>query len=1005
MTGAARSPSTAGRDAAQPGTVLKGLQLHPSEDFALLRKQGIEHIQRLGHRLWTDYNVHDPGITLLELACYAITDLGYRAGYDMADLLTDDERSGDESNFHTALSILTCDPVTFYDLRKRLVDIPGVRNAWVEANRTVTHRPGATRALNGLYDVLVELDDRVADRQPFTVGPVDRSRGSYVGTGDRAMRLRVRRPVRLVAASVYARERGTVVVRLTHGAETLDEVEHEVTVVKDKTRLELGFEVPAGSGYRLDCVGSSVELWHDFKGAPQRPTNRLPVAFGDGERDGQRDDAHYFFYDVEVDAAVANDGTGVRGLTALGVRNTVFERIHEDRNLGEEVVSVREASREEIAFCADIEVKPNADVEQVVVGIFTRLRRHVAPPVDFHTIDELLDAGRSADEVFDGPTLDHGFIDDEAFRETTQLCEVRVSDVIRLVMADDDVLSVKQAKLLSFVDGKLRTEAEWLLTLATDEFRSPVIAPARSKLVIYKDGLPYYPSRARLERLLEDAEPTLRGKLSDDERDLDVPVGRDRSVATFSPIQDELPANYFAGRRDVPDTLGPVREAQSKQLKGYLMFFEQLLANFLSQLSHVRDLFSWEVQDEPRTYYTQPVGEPEGWAHDLFGASARADLTATLETIIESRADAIERRDRFLDHLLGRFAEDFTEYSLLMYSRLLADDDTRVIDDKCRFLRNAPAISGGRGGAYDCRRPALDGSDNLSGLQRRVYALMGFRDATRRRFADARFTIEQDPGDDRWRFVVTDDDGIEIFRSDSGGCESHTTAEALLDLALTLGGDEQNYVKRSAGGHELHIWQGDRDCGVIGHTRNKQHTGRVIELFAERADAEGFHVVEHLLLRPRRPGDPLLAEQPFDPEEPNRIVVDDPYSFRVSVVLPSWPRRFQNVSFRRLIERTLRAGAPAHVLLRICWVTHDQMRSFEDAYEDWSKAHAALVAASAGLAGGPKATSAHRRTLARLIERLEGLVNVHPIARLHDPDALTGDAPAVTLNNTNLGTF
>jgi hypothetical protein len=33
--------------------------------------------------LWSDYNVHDPGITLLELLCYGITDIAHRTTFRM----------------------------------------------------------------------------------------------------------------------------------------------------------------------------------------------------------------------------------------------------------------------------------------------------------------------------------------------------------------------------------------------------------------------------------------------------------------------------------------------------------------------------------------------------------------------------------------------------------------------------------------------------------------------------------------------------------------------------------------------------------------------------------------------------------------------------------------------------------------------------------------------------------------------------------------------------------
>ena len=34
------------------------------------------------------------------------------------------------------------------------------------------------------------------------------------------------------------------------------------------------------------------------------------------------------------------------------------------------------------------------------------------------------------------------------------------------------------------------------------------------------------------------------------------------------------------------------RRAQAKQLKAYLLFFEQMLVNYLEQLAHVKDLFA-----------------------------------------------------------------------------------------------------------------------------------------------------------------------------------------------------------------------------------------------------------------------------------------------------------------------------------------------------------------------------------------------------------------------------
>ena len=66
----------------------KNPPLEAAADFYRLRREGIGFIAQMGSGKWTDYNVHDPGITILEAFSYAITDLAYRLGWDIDDILT-----------------------------------------------------------------------------------------------------------------------------------------------------------------------------------------------------------------------------------------------------------------------------------------------------------------------------------------------------------------------------------------------------------------------------------------------------------------------------------------------------------------------------------------------------------------------------------------------------------------------------------------------------------------------------------------------------------------------------------------------------------------------------------------------------------------------------------------------------------------------------------------------------------------------------------------------------
>src|SRR5690349_19338615 len=113
----------------------KDNKLPNAQDFNFLRKEGITYIENLAGDVWTDYNTHDPGITLLEAMCYALTDLGYRTSFEMEDIIAPVNRY--DSNkwkevFYTARQVLPCNPLTLMDYRKLIIDTDGVKNAWVE---------------------------------------------------------------------------------------------------------------------------------------------------------------------------------------------------------------------------------------------------------------------------------------------------------------------------------------------------------------------------------------------------------------------------------------------------------------------------------------------------------------------------------------------------------------------------------------------------------------------------------------------------------------------------------------------------------------------------------------------------------------------------------------------------------------------------------------------------------------------------------------------------------
>ncbi len=151
-------------------------------DFDRLRAEGIEYLGKLAGQIWTDHNVHDPGITILEMLCYALLDLGYRTNLPVEDIFTrNPEGASKDNNFFTPAQILTCNPLTITDFRKLLVDVEEVRNAWLEPATDIVDlcRPprqvppdpaggigrddqtACESFLNGLYHVYLDLEKDV----------------------------------------------------------------------------------------------------------------------------------------------------------------------------------------------------------------------------------------------------------------------------------------------------------------------------------------------------------------------------------------------------------------------------------------------------------------------------------------------------------------------------------------------------------------------------------------------------------------------------------------------------------------------------------------------------------------------------------------------------------------------------------------------------------------------------------------------------------------------------
>lgn len=955
-----------------PVSIPKSPVLKPVEDFYRLRREGIGFLEQMGSQRWTDYNPHDPGITILDALCYALTDLGYRTGWHIRDLLAPPSKKKD--SFFTAREILTVNPWTPDDFRRLLIDLDMVRNAWVfcktcacdlnyygwceDDELRLSYKKPLQSYLTpkkvdplGLYEILLELeaDPELGDlndrkiEHTFSVFDADgkphpvimelrfpewrlenddnwqlflKSSDAFTGKNGASFNLKPK----LGAAKAYD--------VLTDPLLTAD---GKNKYIRDhwRTIFYVSFEIELlPGGQKITIENATLRMFGDTLVKDQTTAASLAALLSD--KTPRSFIQRYRNKLIKVKAAV--DGAKVT--------------LHQHRNLDEDYCRVKGVDVEDVATCADVEVAPDADIERVQARIWFEIEQYFNPPVRFYTLSELMEAGAPVEDIFNGPALDNGFLKAEELEAAGLKTVLRTSDIINRLMDIPGVVAVNHLLLTKYdAEGQPMTGAadigldsfkpdkigaEW--TLAISNNHQPRLYHNLSRFLFYKNGLPFLPRMDEAyDTLIQLRGEAERPKIKNAPKDLPVPEGSFRSPEDYFPVQYSFPLTYGTGLEGLPSNASPLRRAQAKQMKAYLMPFEQQLVNALKQTANVGKLFALDPTIQ-RTYFTRLIDD------DLIDGASQIfnGLTqSTLDGLAETDAEFLERRNRFLNHLMARFGEQFGEYALLL-NNLQGQKIalTRLIPDKIAFLKDYPLISHDRARAFDYRNIPSCTPENVPGLRRRISRLLGFAGSKFKWGAliGPVFGLYGVP------FQLVDEYGA-VWLTDSPGPMPVIAGSALKVIPLAYARITASMIRPDAWqiapvGTKFQVILNDlngptvfeiaRNPKLYATEEEAQAAIGDLMLLTPRSwnDGERFVIVEHLLLRPKFPGDALF---PACTDGPCKTCGDeDPYSFRLTFVMPGWTDPFStNLDMRRFADRTIRQETPSHLLGKICWVGND----------------------------------------------------------------------------------
>src|SRR5579862_563272 len=633
------------------------------------------------------------------------------------------------------------------------------------------------------------------------------------------------------------------------------------------------------------------------------------------------------------------------------IRKTVKDVYCAYRDLCEDVDDVVLLGPVRTVVTATVSIDSTRAAEAILAAILFNAANVFAPVPTRMPLSALIDAGKTATEIFDGPVLRNGFISNDQLQPMAPC--IPVSYVARAIARTPGVAGVRNTTVKAgdnppVSGGNVAVPADAILVMDTEP------TPKGYTIRLLRKGVEVKPDIRRvhseLKRLRAQQARTYPLAAQYD-RYFGMPKGRHYELKSYYSIQNQYPAVYGINEQGVPPEAGTARRGQAKQLKGYLLAAEQILANFLAQLANAKRLFS--IEPLSQTYFLQYLDKSVPEVEPILTAGYKTGL----DRIVSASDPVLERRNRFLDFLLALYGE-MLDASMLVTrpGRTPSDSEelTRLQTAKLRLLHALVAATRGRGRGFDYRAPA--GTRNIAGMLIKSRIQLGLDPLPQRLRADllaehAAKIVATDPEATIGQPLAGDEDAIrDGFRAvtppgDAGEGPSVLQGQRLTDEFLRAASDVANYrVGPLAGGRGVALVcraSAGEPWRMVGRFADEASAGAAATRLAQVASAlsdptRQLQVVEHILLRSARG---ISGSDDFS------------YSFTISAVVVASFGLVGDQDYQTAVRQVVSANAPAAVLVEYCFLNPAQGLLFDAAYGAWQ------LALHSGFPAGIEATS------------------------------------------------
>ncbi len=591
------------------------------------------------------------------------------------------------------------------------------------------------------------------------------------------------------------------------------------------------------------------------------------------------------FYDVFIDLDDISEVENVKKL------------LDNNRNICEDFNNINILKHINVGISTNIQVEPEFNYEDILKEIIKKVSNYISPQIKFYTFNEMLEKGYTISDVFTGPLPFNGFIDKNELNNVITKDTLYISDIIKLIMQIKGVKSVKNLKfivdnkfvnLVNFSDFKIslkdNIKHKYSFRLNLSDITNKKQDKVLNNIVFVIDKYKFLPKLNKPIDLDEENKSVLDQNLN-----FRFPIEKDKSVNRnfdeYYSIQNDFPKSYRVGLEGISNSSTKLDKSQRLQLKGYLLFFDQLLADFLVRLDSLKFQLSWDKSEN----FDEWLEYQKSLLHKLL-----TDLEINdIDEIIDKdnyhdylnqidHDDILTNKNKILNHLLARFNEDFVNFSIFQYVNIQNYENENNI-----FNLNEKS-------QYSLINSKIDYLSNIHKLRYKRAKAINYRED---------LILNHNLANKAW-FESGNYYSIEYIIFQKLGLKDYDPLKSLAPELIS---------KKKDGTY------------VFKDNRNSPYNLSL-----------GLHVFEHNLLIPYKEINSENFLRQYKSSDTLEIS-PNPYSMKVTVVFPGWLKVVQSGQIRNIIERVVREEFPAHIYVKICWIDPLQMFVLEDKYKNFLK--------------------------------------------------------------------